>query len=496
MYPFNPALKLTQAEYIAEKFSSANHLSRARLTAPTMINSAITYAYGSDKSYGSVNFPLLFYTQGMGRKQAINSVDLSYQAMLFGKPKKTSIVSREIVGQVNPGKNWTPFKIAFGDRWFQKNQTLVTGGLPGYTAQVVEEPYQEGGSWIYTLKLYTSKGTDYLPTKYVSPGAVWGGGAVNVATEHSRGTETRSYTPYKIQNQLSVGRKSYNIAGNAANKKMSFSIKVEGRTINAWTDWERYLGELSFKEEIENDLIFSKYNKTAEGYIMNTDADSGLPVPKGMGIWDMIPNTMTYGRMTEKKIDNFLQDVLHAADAHYIQGTSKELVVMGGIGLMTEIDRAFKNSLRGLTLIQTDDKFVRTTDGNLQFGGYFTSYRHRSGKIIKFVHHPLFDNGIKAQSMDRHPIQSNFSMLSYCGMVLDFSLVDAGKSEQSNILFTYEEGREYKEANLQGMAQIPNSAWTGSVATDVDASATHAICTHGVHLNYPATCFKIVCSLS
>jgi len=42
------------------------------------------------------------------------------------------------------------------------------------------------------------------------------------------------------------------------------------------------------------------------------------------------------------------------------------------------------------------------------------------------------------------------------------------------------------------MAQIPNSAWTGSVATDVDASATHAICTHGVHLK-EFYLFHIIC---
>jgi hypothetical protein len=152
------------------------------------------------------------------------------------------------------------------------------------------------------------------------------------------------------------------------------------------------------------------------------------------------------------------------------------------------------------------DKFVRGTDSmNLEFGAYFTRYKHSSGKTIAFTYDPSFDFGAKAQTAERHPKYPEKSVLSFCGMALDFSDVEvSGKSSssassiESNIVLTYEEGREYLDWLVLGGSQIPNVNMETykSRASDIDASSMHMMSTQGCHINYPNNCTKFICTIS
>ena len=467
----------------------------------------ITYAYANDRDYGRTNFPLMFYTNGMGRKRAIKSIDGKFQSLMYGKPKKTSMVARTLTYADNAaiGKGYGFFKVVFKDKWFMMNQELSVGNLPGFRAAVknIEKDTVSTG-WVFTLQLITNSPNAVIPIKYVTAGAVWAAGAVKVALQRSRGTESRSQSHFRLENQLSRIRHSYNFAGNISNKVMSMSYDVPGKgTINTWTDWEMYLGELQSMEVCEDDLIFSQYNRDAEGNIHSKD-ENGEDIPSGMGIWQQIVNELQYGLLTEKKLDDYFQSVFYNSD---MLGDGRmgqqELVIVGGTGLMMQIDNALKNSMNKLTLIQSSDIFVRGNSSQLEYGGYFTSYKHRSGRVLKFVEHPLFNRGIKADSMDRHPLYPNMSLLSFCGMVLDFSTYSVSKTvnstgQESNLTFLYEEGAEFQDWYVMGGSKI-NGVDMSTLryrATDVDQSSYHVMKSQGVHVNYPGVCSKIVCTLS
>ena len=504
---FNSSLKLTEAVYNADEFSSIKRLADARLTQPDLINSFVTYAYGADRDYGKTNFPLMFYTNGLGRKRAIKSIDGRFQSLMYGKPKKTSTVARNLnyVDNNAIGKGYSTFKVVFKDRWFMMGQELSVGNLPGFKAAVkgIEKDTESTG-FIFTLQLVTANPNAALPLKYTRAGTVWAAGVVKVALQRSRGTESRSQSHFRLENQLSRVRHSYNFAGNVANKVMNIEYDVPGRgKINTFTDWEMYLGELQSMEVCEDDLIFSQYNRDAQGNIHNKD-ENGEDVPSGMGIWQQIVNEMQYGILTEKKLDDYFQSVFYNAD---MLGDGRmgqqELVIVGGTGLMMQIDGALKRAMNTLTLVQSSDLFVRGSSDSLQYGGYFTSYKHRSGRILKFVEHPLFNRGIKADSMDRHPLYPNMSLLSFCGMVLDFSKYSVDKSvnkagQESNITFLYEDGAEYQDWYVLGGSKVPSIEMNShkARATDIDQSSYHVMKSQGVHVNYPGVCSKIVCTIS
>lgn len=504
---FNSSLKLTESVYNEDAYSSIKRIADARLSQPDLINSMITYAYGNDRNYGQTNFPLMFYTNGMGRKRGIKSLDGQFQSLMYGKPKKTSVVARTLTYADNAaiGKGYGTFKVVFKDKWFMMNQELSVGNLPGYRAAVkgIEKDTASTG-WVFTLQLITGNPLAVIPLKYVTTGTIWAAGAIKVALQRSRGTESRSQSHFRLQNQLSRVRYSYDVAGNVSNKVMNMSYDVPGKgSINTWTAWEMYVGELRSMEVCEDDLIFSQYNRDPEGNIHSKD-ENGEDIPSGMGIWQQIVNEMQYGILTEKKLDDYFQSVFYNADMLGDGRTGEqELVIVGGTGLMMQIDAAMKRATSQLTLIQSSDIFVRGSSSDLQFGGYFTSYKHRSGRVLKFVEHPLFNRGIKADSMDRHPIYPNMSLLSFCGMVLDFSTYNVSKSvnskgQESNITFLYEEGAEFQDWYVLGGAKINGIDMNANKyrATDIDQSSYHVMKSQGVHVNFPGVCSKIVCTLS
>lgn len=502
MLPFNPDLKISEEVYNDNSFSSRTLLANARLTSPQFINSAITYAYGSGGKYGSMNFPMLYNLDGMGRKKAISSLDLAYYAQMYGKPKTTDTISHKIPNQGKAGQNGSFVKLAFKFKFFMRNQFITAGSLQkSVTLQIYGDPVNEAGKWVYTAKIVGRNMLSYVPDEFLSVGAVWAAGVVKVGQERSRGTDHRQpQTPFRLRNQLSLIRRSYNLAGNIANKKIVFDMTVDGKRMQFWTDWEMYVNDLLFKQEKNEDLIFSTYNADKNGVVHNIDSDTQEVVTSGMGMWEQIPNTLEYNMLTETKIDDFISVMFYN---NHMSGNNQsgDYVIVGGSGLLSEIDKAMKRSSSGFLTLT--DKFIRGKDSmNLQFGAYFTEYLHPTGRVIKFVHDPAFDFGARAKAAPRHPIHTNRSILSYCGMALDFSLVDVtnnGKgAQESNIVLTYEEGREYSEWYVLGGAQMPNMNMDmyKSRATDIDASGVHMMCTQGVHLNYPNTCGKIICTLS
>lgn len=506
-YPFNPDLKIGEATYNDNEYLGLERLDKARqvgsLALKEYLNTAVVYAYGSNGQYGSKNFPLLFQTQGLGKKRGVKSIDGVYYNYLLGKPKKTSTIAKTI-HSVNgeTGRGNTDFYLIFRDRLFQKNQIIHNGGIDGIQLQITAQPTQEGSFWKYRCKIFGGKPNQSVPYSALKAGAVWSGGVIKVSLERSRGTENRSYSPYEIQNQLSLIRQSINVAGNAAKKVMNFELTLDGQKFKLWYDFERYLTELTWNEQKDIDLLVSKYNKDADGVIVNYDADTGLPVTSGAGIWDQIPssNEMLYSMMTEAKLRNYISDILALVEQLDFAEIEVVIDVMGGIMFLEAVDEALKRNTSLLTPMPASDMFITKVSGGLRFGNYFTEYKHRSGAVFRFSHHRGFDYGPLAESDERHPLNPSRPLMSGNAFIANFGLVNVdskvnSKGRVANVEYVYEEGREYIERNVLGMAHLPG-AESQFAATDIDASALHMMCSQGIHMYFPMGAGKIACTLS
>lgn len=502
--PFNPDLKVAEASYLDKEYIGLETIDNLRRSGPAdtkeFLNTAVTYAYGSY----SKNFPVLMQTQGMNNKKGITSPDGVYRAQILGKPKVSSVVAKTIhQPNAQTGKGNVPFEIIFRDRWFMKNQILIIGGLANDSVQLHVQglPKREAKGWRYTVRIIGGNGTTSVPYKWLQAGAVWGGSIVAVSLEHSRGTESRTYSPYQIKNYLSLLRQSINVAGNAAKKKMVYTINIDGQKLELAYDWEKFLTEQKWNVERDLDLVISRPTfDTTNGEIANYDSDSGKAIYRGMGMWWQIPtsNEMTYSFLTENLIENYITDMLSIGQ-NLDRDSSKTLVidVMAGFGFLQELDKALKRNVSLLSQIGMDSNLVvsKNSDGGLTSGAYFTRYRHRSGVEFKFTQYPGFDYGALAETSERHPV-TNLPMSSYYAMILNFDQVTTSKSTiEGNIMYVYEEGREYIEGTVRGMAAIEGKQG-GEMATDIDASALHMMASQGIHMNYPMAAGKMICKLS
>lgn len=503
MFPFNGELKLSEATYSDAAYAGMQRLHELRMSDTSMahyLNSSMTYAYGTGFSK---NFPTLTELQGKNKKRAVKSIDGTVYMYLLGKPKKTSVVGKCVYSPNDAiGANNSTIFIYFKDRWFMKNQKIYGGGFNGTQLHLQSSGEKEGSYYKYTAKVI---GGGTVPYALMQPGTVWGAGVVAVSLEHSHGTESRSYGGYRIQNQIGMYRASINVAGNISNKVMNVSIVTDKGTFTTYTDWERHLAELTFNEAKEIDLIMSKWNKDEDGYIQNVDVDSNKPVPMGMGIWEQIPNfnTLYYSRLTENKLSRWITDILSIAGNLDMIGKSGYYIdIIGGYGLMEEFNNAIMRNSSKLTFIDSN-YFIKDngTRGGLQYGAYFTEYRHLSGVIFRFTHHPFFDaNSPLADSSPVHPLNPSLRLSSYFGMVLNFGEVSVGKDMSKsgtahNIEYLFEEGREYDEWVVEGGSKLPNVNKSYSRSTDIDASAQHMVCTQGVHCHYPSSMGKIICRM-
>ena len=481
-------LRLYQDTYNDQGYSSVNHISNALQTKSEFLSPIVTHLYGSDKNFGSKNFPLTFLTEGMNNVKSIGTIDYKYP--VIGKPKKTSIIGASLYTAGNqPGKGRAEFTLAFSDRWFSKSYTLISPNR--VQVRVQGDPKQDGDVWLYRVKLVNPSATAFCPLTELNAGTIWGRIIPTVGIEASRGIDNRSYNPGMVTNQLSLVRDTYKYKGNVQNKVMVIEIKADGQTFKFWSEWELFLRNLEWKEKCETNLWYTEYNKDSEGVIHLIDEDSGEVVPMGAGVLQQIPNEDQYSEMTTSKLEQIITDVMfNATDA-----TQVDIDVYTGTGGLREADRSMKAASGAFTLV---DSVQVTSPGNakglgkdLQFGSYFSIYKHIDGHKVTFRHNPIQDSGVVADVSDLHPIDG-LPMESYNMYFIDNSVYNGEK----NVQYVSEKGREDINFVVAGATVPMGYGNTPFRASDVDSASIEWMKSQGVTIKRPTNCFKVFNILS
>lgn len=487
MATHNPALELYSATFNDKEFTSTNNLSKALLSQSQWLAPFVTHAYGSSANFGSRNFPLSFITEGMGNVKKIESTDLSYKIAVIGKPKKTSTVaSSSYSASDTPGRGHMKFKVVFADRWFHKSLSVFSPSR--IECRVQTDPKQVAGGWEYELKLYDPSANAYIPASDLLAGAVWGRSVAKVGKERSRGVEHRSYAPFVTQNQATVTRDTYKLAGNVKNKVMVLEIRADGQKFKYWTQWEMYLRALEFKEKCESDLWYSTYNKDDQGVIHVEDEDSGEVVPSGAGTLQQIPNFDNYSILTTNKLQALITDIFfNASDSDKVN-----VEIYTGTGGMREASRAMQSAANAFTLVDSKHVTAGNGEGMLKFGGYFNVYQHIDGHTVTFKKLNLMDRGVMADISPLHPID-NIPVESFNMYCIDNSVYDG----ERNLQYVSELGREEVNKVVQGMTAPPDGYNESLYASsDIDATSVEWMKTQGISIMKPTNCFKLFCTIS
>lgn len=473
-------LRLYQDVFNAEGMTDENSLASALLTQPDLLSPVITHLSGREDK----RFPLSFLTEGMNRVKTIN--DIEYDYPVIGRLNRAVAVGRtDFTSTDKPGIGRTTFTVAFAERWFVKDY-LIESPSSFYQCQVVDDPEMDGSYWIYKLKLFGARETDFVAPSELEAGKMWAQLFAPVTASGSRGNESTWVAPSRMRNQITHIRKSYRYEGNMNNKTVNVELPLPSGSTRLWMDFEEFQHMLRWKEENEYSYWYSRYNKF-EGAIQDYGAN-GKVIPVGSGVLEQIPNYTTYANLTASKLKEFVRDALYGAS----DAQDMNIVLFTGLGGLEQFDSAMKSELSNQTYIKlSDNKFVSGSGRNLQLGGFFTSYQHIDGHVITVRHLPLLDHGSRALKSDRHPV-TGLPLESYRMIFLDMSTYDG----EPNVQMITQKGREMLRWAVAG-ATIPKGFDGNALrASDIDGASVHFMKASGINIRRATNCLHAECTIS
>jgi hypothetical protein len=466
-------------------------LTKAMLTEPDKISPVITHLMGRDDS----RFPLTFLTQG--QKGGMRTIEVNdtefYWDVLLPVTKADFIISHSYSANDKIGLNFQPFQLIMKNNLIREKHTVHTRSGVALRAAAVP-PKKVASGWLYTFTIFEGTTDTYITTAEIAPNNKLGmvGGSINPQS-HSYGNSSNVETPGKMKNQVSLIRKSYELAGNISNKYVEVQLPTQGGgTTKRWIDYERWTHMLAWNEACEEELWYGKYNRLADGTIPHIDEETGKPIPRGAGLLDQIPHKDTYTDLTLEKIKNTITDVFYGAS----DVKNMRVVLFTGEGGREEFHNAVMTSGMGFQQISQSDMAPYMVTGaagsnNLVYGAYFGGYRHVNGHIVLVSTLPIYDYGGQAQVSPRH-YKTDRPIESYRMTFVDTTDYDG----QNNLVMTTHKRRSMVTGVLSGMADTPYD-FSGNdvknVATDQDKSSVHFLAVKAITARRNTHMFDLQC---
>lgn len=490
-------------ELYATEYNSNTHLDENLLYKTGLIDSVtlsknLTYLWGKDSDM----FPLLTSTQGQNAFKSMKATELNdtqYTWPVMGRTKWTSkVVSLADSNLATPGLNFMPFDVYFEDNWIHYQYSAYT---PDQLHQVrfQSEPKKEGEKlWRVTVQLIDSDPTAYIALTNFYAGQAWAMGATSVAGQLSDGTTSNRMTPGKLTNQFGWQRYSKIISGNITNKvtNIEFDIEGGGKT-NMWLPVELKQWEMERRMLDEIDLWTSEYNRTALGVITTIDPETGLPIPKGAGVKQILTtagNYDTFSVLTKAKFDNTARAVFD----NRVDDTPMEIVLYTGRGGAEMFHSMLLGEAAEYVLAYGDKVVVPSDSGYLQFGAYFNRYKMVDGRIITVRPCKMFDHSSLAeQDRENGRMYNGYPLFSYNLVFIDQSLDTAG---ERNVQLVAEMGREEIAGVYAGLTPLPD-AWKavkgrdGNLSTTKDKASYEVMTSRGINFKNATTSFWLEMAL-
>ena len=462
--------------------TESNHLSNAYLIRPEQVGSMLAYAYG----YQEDNV-LTLLTGGIGN--TLETSNREYEWDLHSQSERTIEVVADCpqAASGTPGIGGTPFTVFFGENWFDNGDILVSDEQRTY--RVSEEPYQDGAYWAVTLKSTSPDGSDFAEVGEVNSGARFSKD-YNTQPENSiRGGGVSYSTPYKLTNQLTTLRKTYNVTRNAAKAVMVLELtSPDGKKTKLWTKLAEWTAMAEWYREIDRASIYSIYNKNAKGQV-GLKGDNGRPVFHGAGIRQQIApgNIRFYTELTFDILDNFLLDLSYNADKW---GGNHNFVALTGKMGMREFNRAVTEHARGNNITVTDSgTFISGKGDSLTFTGYFKTVEFMNGVTLTVKEFPPYDDIIRNRIL--HP-KTKKPIESYRFTILNFGQNKDGKSNIRKVALQDSEMAYWHVAGSTDPYGGVAKSISTSRASGADGYEVHCLTECGIMLEDPTSCGELI----
>jgi hypothetical protein len=460
----------------------SNHLANAYLTAPDKVGSILSYAHG----YKAGDNVLSLLTGGLKNTQTINGREYTWD--LHSQTERVINVLEDSPDAVSgtPGYGNTRFRIVMEEKWFDINDNIVADDQVQY--HIVEEPYQDGLGWVYTCVHNNPDPTYFVDIAMISKGARFSKDYTTVEEYSDKGGGVAFSTPFKLKNQISTLRKTYNVTRNAHNAVMVIELQdAQGNKTKMWSKLTEWTAMGEWYREQDRSMIYSVYNKNAQGEV-SLKGQNARPIFHGAGIRQQIAasNIRFYTKMTYNLLDDFLLDLSYNAtqwggDTHFVALTGK----MG----MREFDRAIREYAKGNNITVTNSgTFINGSGSELVLTGYFKTVEFMNGIKLTVKEFAPYDDVIRNRQL--HPVTKK-PLESYRFTILNFGRKD-GVSNIRKIVSKDSEMAYWHVAGstdpYSGVAKSLNQ----SRATGKDGYDVHFLAEFGVQVQDPTSCGELI----
>lgn len=486
---FVNGLRLYRGKFFSDLVDE-NMLTQALMKKPYEMGTLVSYVFGTqDDGYSSV---LDFITGGLGNVKIItdNWYDWGFlmasdRAVTIRKAMWNGIEIDSTQLNTTPGLHGSTIKVWLEDKWFGPG-SIIEFDDKRYQARVMQEPYQDGQEFVYTLAISGEYADSYIPAELLLPGCQ----VSRVGSAYEEGSDEADIlnysTPFKLRNTLTTMRLDYSITGTAYSTVLAIEIQdpTTKKSTYYWASYQDWEAIREWIRRVDYQLMHDQFAGNVLGQV--PAGTTGRPVYRGAGLRQQISpsNRSYYSEFSLKLLEEFLLDL-----SYNILGTSerKFLALTGEMG-MIQFDRAVKKEVGNLLLVDT--KFVTGSGMELTFGGQFTTYKMPQGIEFTVKCYSPYDDLIHNRIL--HPVTKK-PVESYRYTILDIGR----RNGKSNIVKVMRKDRGFVQwytggaVSPSGYSKDKNTMRSNAK----DMYTVHFLGEQGIMVVDPRACGELIMEL-
>ena len=210
------------------------------------------------------------------------------------------------------GIGFSEFEVVFPKDWFSHRETIVGEKNELYPIRLTSEGRGEGLNTVYTAQLMTGSSTEFIPYEEISGGQLFSREFASVERTMSEGgREIKHKSHISMRNAFSQIRIEKATPGNLSGKKMgTYMLGENGEKFLMWQQYESFVFDMEFRQDISRLLMFGTSNKTANGDYMQK-GENGYSIVQGSGLREQCEasNTSLYTNFDIDSLSNRLLDL-------------------------------------------------------------------------------------------------------------------------------------------------------------------------------------------
>jgi hypothetical protein len=480
-------------------FTRQNMLGEALLHKPEIIPNVIRF-YG-DK------YTLSCLTQGTGRMFNVTKDSRDYRLLSSNKIvwfgiRNLSQMFRVVSSPIPPPNGLiggtTPFTFTFEmqEAFFYPGDVLR---FPSGAHAYVLNFGQPTGTNQFTYNLQCLTPLSFLAPEDLLPDISVVRG-YNLFGEKSIQGFSNQFTPVKYFNHLTTCRKGFGLSGDALTDivwmapsmvpgKGSRSKDDMLREAFWWYEQEDQVMHQHFKD-LEYMYWFGETTVNDAGETFLKDVLAGNEnIIAGSGVFEQLKYSTRRVYEVGKTNYNFWTDLLEEMIRNSKDVSDQKFVLIGGLGFISEFDRAFQREIKSNYLVDTN-VFVDAKGNEITFKGQVRRFQGLLNAEFSTIYCPMFDD---PDLFGNNPhVRTGYPLMSYRGVVLDFGNYGGRPNVEFLAKGVESEGhnRSFVRKEISGMISIEGKKST-QTANSIDSTKIEYLSQTAVNILNRTTCAVI-----